>query len=96
MQSNPGNLALLLQAEEVLKSHSHWVTSLAWHPSSPHQLVSTSYDRTVKQWDVRAAVPLHTLQAHSDKVVAATACCNCTKLWIAEVWHLVLAASWRS
>ena len=58
------------QAAELLKSHSHWVTSVAWHPSSPYQLVSASYDKTVKQWDVRASVPLHTLASHTDKVRA--------------------------
>ena len=57
-----------VQAGDALKSHSHWVTDLAWHPTSPHQLLSASYDKTVKQWDVRAAVPLHTLTAHTDKV----------------------------
>ena len=57
-----------MQAGEALTSHSHWVTDLAWHPIAPHQLLSASYDRTVKQWDVRAAVPLHTLAAHTDKV----------------------------
>ena len=57
-----------LQASEVLKSHTHWVSAVAWHPSSPFHLLSASYDKTVKQWDIRATVPLHTLTAHTDKV----------------------------
>jgi ribosome biogenesis protein len=32
--------------------------------------VSGSYDGTVKMWDLRSSMPLHTLQAHTDKTLA--------------------------
>ena len=37
-----------------------------------HQLVSGSYDQTVKVWDVRSTVPLYTLAAHDGKVLCVT------------------------
>lgn len=53
-----------------LTSHTEWVSSLSWCPGSEHQLVSGSYDGSIKVWDVRAAVPLATIEgAHSDKVL---------------------------
>merc|ERR1711916_416981 len=46
-----------------LKSHEAWVTDVQWSPTKPHLLASASQDRTVKLWDVRSTVPLHTLKA---------------------------------
>jgi ribosome biogenesis protein YTM1 len=54
----------------ALASHTDWVSALAWHPSSPHHLLSVSYDRTAKLWDVRAGVPLHTVAGAGDKLLA--------------------------
>jgi ribosome biogenesis protein YTM1 len=34
-----------------------------------HHVASASHDGTLKLWDLRAAIPLHTLEAHSDKVL---------------------------
>lgn len=34
-------------------------------------MVSASHDGTAKLWDLRAAIPLHTLEGHGDKVLAA-------------------------
>lgn len=39
-----------------LSSHRGWVKSVAWSPSSDHQLVSGSYDNHAKLWDVRKYV----------------------------------------
>ena len=53
-----------------LASHADWVAGLAWHPGSAHHVASASYDRSLKLWDLRAAVPLHTLPAqHADKAL---------------------------
>jgi ribosome biogenesis protein YTM1 len=41
------------------------------HSSSIHHLLSASYDGTIKLWDTRSKVPLHTLQAHNDKALSA-------------------------
>eukprot|EP00873_Tetraselmis_striata_P017687 jgi/Tetstr1/437951/TSEL_026581.t1 len=50
-------------------SHSGWITALAGSKTSPHHFMSTSFDATVKLWDLRAAVPLATITGHSDKVI---------------------------
>jgi ribosome biogenesis protein YTM1 len=58
--------------KSALRSHTAWVTSVQWCNSSfasPHQLASCSHDGTVKLWDIRASIPLHTIEAHSDKAL---------------------------
>lgn len=52
-----------------LSSHTDWISALAWHPASEHHVISVSYDKTAKLWDLRAAVPLHTLPAAGEKLL---------------------------
>eukprot|EP00887_Chlorella_sp_A99_P000459 scaffold17.g459.t1 len=59
-------------AVRALASHTGWVAALAWHPTSPHHLVSASHDGTAKLWDLRASVPLHTLGPAPDKLLCTT------------------------
>ena len=59
----------IMQDQKQLLSHTDWISALAWHPTSPHNLASASYDGSVKLWDLRSAIPLHTLQGHSDKAL---------------------------
>ena len=40
------------------------VVSVRWCPGDEHKLVSCSYDGTVKLWDTRGKLPLHTVKAH--------------------------------
>jgi len=54
----------------TLSSHSGWVTSAAWSPSSNFTIVSGSHDQTLKVWDIRSSTPLHTIAAHEGKVLA--------------------------
>jgi ribosome biogenesis protein YTM1 len=57
-------------SKKALKSHSAWVSTLAWHPTNPNMFLSGGYDGAVKVWDLRSNVPLHSLtQAHKDKVL---------------------------
>lgn len=51
-----------------LKSHTQWITALHWHPSNANQLLSASHDKTLKVWDLRASLPLYTLQGHTEGV----------------------------
>ena len=51
-----------------LVSHTAWVSALKWCPGKEEQLLSASYDGSWKVWDLRTAVPLHTVDAHTDKV----------------------------
>ena len=41
-------------------SHKAWVSSVKWNPSNAFELASTSYDGTVKLWDIRSSNPLYT------------------------------------
>ena len=50
--------SLLLQS---LKSHKQWVSGVCWAPYNEFLLSSVSYDGTIKVWDTRAAMPLHTV-----------------------------------
>lgn len=52
-----------------LRSHKGWVSGVKFHPNQPHQLASSSYDNTVKIWDMRSTLPLFTMQAHTDKAL---------------------------
>lgn len=61
--------ALSAQAKRAFTSHTDWITAVAWHPASAYHLATASFDRTVKLWDTRAAVPLHTLAVHNDKAL---------------------------
>ncbi|EFN51158.1 hypothetical protein CHLNCDRAFT_141384 [Chlorella variabilis] len=50
-------------------SHTGWISAVAWHPTSAHHAATASHDGAVKLWDLRASIPLHTLEAHTDKVL---------------------------
>lgn len=58
------------QAVKAYKSHRDWILAVAWSPASAHHLVTASQDGTLKLWDLRAAVPLHTVEGHTDKARA--------------------------
>ncbi|KAL0040515.1 hypothetical protein WJX77_009487 [Trebouxia sp. C0004] len=59
---------------KAFNSHTDWITSVAWSPHSEHQVLTSSHDKSAKLWDTRAAVPLHTLEGHTDKVLCAGWC----------------------
>jgi ribosome biogenesis protein YTM1 len=44
-------------------SHKAWVSSVQWSKTNPYHLASTSHDGTIKLWDIRSSVPLHTVRA---------------------------------
>ena len=62
-----------VHADAVVKdrliSHKLWVSSVAWHPTSS-LLLTGSHDGTIKVWDARSRIPLHTLPGqHKGKVL---------------------------
>jgi len=58
-----------VQDQKLYSSHTDWISSIAWHPTAEHYVVSASYDTSLKLWDLRASIPLHTLEEHSEKVL---------------------------
>ncbi|GAX79465.1 hypothetical protein CEUSTIGMA_g6906.t1 [Chlamydomonas eustigma] len=50
-------------------SHTNWISCVSWSPHSSFHLATASHDQTVKMWDIRSAVPLFTLTAHTDKAL---------------------------
>ena len=53
--------------QQTLEGHSDVVTSVAFSPDGK-QLVSGSWDRTVRLWDAATGAPLQTLAGHSNTV----------------------------
>lgn len=41
------------------------MSAVEWSPNDPFILASTSHDGTIKVWDIRSTVPLHTIKAHA-------------------------------
>lgn len=44
-------------------SHKEWVSCVKWSKRNAFHLASTSHDGSVKLWDIRSSIPLHTVQA---------------------------------
>ena len=56
--------------QSTLTSHQGWVVAVCWSPDNEHQLLSGSYDSTVRLWDTRSPkIPLFTITAHEGKVL---------------------------
>ena len=54
-----------LVADSSLKpSHKGWVSAVQWSSKDPYILASASHDGTLKIWDIRSALPLHTVRTH--------------------------------
>lgn len=46
-------------------SHKSWVSAVQWSPKDPFVLASSSHDGSVKVWDIRSSLPLHSVRAHA-------------------------------
>ena len=58
--------------QTTLSSHQGWVVCVNWSPVDENQLLSGSYDSTLKLWDVRSSkLPLYTISAHEGKVLCS-------------------------
>lgn len=55
--------------QRTFNSHKEWVSAVQWHPTNANLFASSSYDGTVKIWDSRSTIPLHTVAAHDGKAL---------------------------
>merc|ERR1712003_419409 len=53
--------------KSLRQSHKSWVSGVRWSPTDPFVLASTSHDGTLKVWDIRSSIPLHTIRAVNKK-----------------------------
>lgn len=53
--------------KSLRQSHKSWVSGVQWSPTDPFVLASTSHDGTLKVWDIRSSLPLHTVKAVNKK-----------------------------
>ena len=54
----------------VLRGHTGWVCSVIWSQKTEHQLISGSYDGSIKHWDIRnPRSPVYTVGAHKKKLL---------------------------
>ena len=59
-----GNFA----CQSTLRGHNNVVSSLAFKPDDPNVLVTGSWDKTVKLWDLSTSTCLSTMRGHTDPV----------------------------
>ena len=55
-------------------SHKEWVSGVQWSPTNPYHVVSTSYDGTMKLWDIRSSLPLYTVRTFPTKEKGLSVC----------------------
>jgi len=68
---------LVCHAHCILKWLTHLTnlaSAVAWSGRNEYELASASLDTTVKLWDIRGAVPNHTIKAHEGKVLCVGFC----------------------
>ncbi|XP_062999412.1 coronin-7 [Elgaria multicarinata webbii] len=65
----PGGLQkTLLEPEAVLRGHTEKIYSIKFHPLASDILASSSYDMSVRIWDVRAGKQALRLDGHGDQI----------------------------
>ena len=57
-----GSLQQVVSDNIFRPSHKAWVSAIQWSKYNPYHLASTSHDGTIKLWDIRSSLPLHTVK----------------------------------
>jgi len=68
VQQNGNGATSMVSDNTFRPSHQGWVADVKWSPHNPYHLGSTSHDGTIKLWDIRSSVPLHTVRAFAKNV----------------------------
>ncbi|KAL2101708.1 hypothetical protein ACEWY4_003469 [Coilia grayii] len=58
----------LIEPERVLQGHTEKIYSIKFHPQASGLLVSSSYDLTVRLWDVQSGQEVKKLLGHEDQI----------------------------
>ncbi|NXG20043.1 CORO7 protein, partial [Grallaria varia] len=58
----------LQEPEAILRGHTEKIYSIRFHPTASDLLVSSSYDMTVRIWDLSAEREVLCLQGHTDQI----------------------------
>ncbi|KAI8059569.1 WD40-repeat-containing domain protein [Gongronella butleri] len=67
-----------VNVKQSLRGHQGWVSSVSWAPRSAYTLCSSSYDGTVRVWDIRSKGPVYTMEeSDHPKVFAVDWSGNC-------------------
>ena len=61
--------------KSLKQSHKSWVSNVKWSGTDPFVLGSTSHDGTLKVWDIRSSLPLHTVKVVNGKKGDGKALC---------------------
>jgi len=61
----------------ILSGHTHWVKSVAFSPDGT-SLVSGSFDKTIKLWDVQTGGVVKTFHGHTESVYSVSTSADCT------------------
>ncbi|KAJ3601697.1 hypothetical protein NHX12_032664 [Muraenolepis orangiensis] len=65
-----GLTEILTEPELVLQGHTEKIYSIAFHPLASDLLVSSSYDLTVRLWDLAKGEEVKVLSGHQDQIFA--------------------------
>lgn len=68
MKRNGSDDSVITADNTLRPSHKSWISCISFDPTKSYNLSSASHDGTLKTWDVRCSLPLHTIKGHVGKI----------------------------